>query len=134
MPNTPGISFGTTVVTGIVGTNRWAPWLADNQEAHAVGVEGVSSIQGELISQDFDVPIIIAGYNSQIQRDNYVRTLEKLASRVRSLEIRVAGGVVIFTQAANVKFLGVAKGNNGVDAIHGYWRELMFTFRLLATS
>lgn len=133
MPN-PGITFKSTVITGIVERNQWNDWLFDNQETHAFGVEGASSTQGALITQDVSVPIIVSGYDSQLNRDNAIRAWQRLAGSVGSLQIRVGGGVVIFNQAANVKLMSVSMGIARWDSVHGFSRETMWNFRLLASS
>lgn len=130
----PGITFKSTVINGLVMKNQWAPVIVDLQETHAFGVEGVSSVQGALVSRDVDVPIIVQGYGSQKIRDDAILVIEKLSGSEGKLEIRVGGGVVIFSQAANVKLEAVQRGDPGFDATHGYWRVLVFTFKMLASS
>lgn len=132
--SSPGLTFKSTVVNGLVEEIGWGEWQADSLETHAFGVEGTSSVEGSLAMRDFEVPLIFQGYTTQVLRDNAVLVLERLATKTGSLEIRVAGGTVIFTQNANVKLLSVRRGKSGVDAIHGYWRNLVFVFRQLAST
>ena len=130
----PGITFRNTTVVGLVERNQWNDWLFDSQEVHAYGVEGTSSTQGALISQDVSVPIIVAGYSSQLLRDNAIRDWQRMAGQVGGLTIRVGGGEVIFAQGANIKLLSVSMGIARVDDAHLFSRETLWTFRRLASS
>lgn len=130
----PGLTFNAQLVNGLVEEIDWGEWGIDEQEAHAFGSEGTSSIQGALVKRDFSVPFIIYGYATQLLRDAAVLTLEKMAGQVGALELRVGGGTVIFTQSANIKLVRLKRGKSGVDANHSNWRMLTFTFRQLASS
>lgn len=130
----PGLTFGTMTVNGIVEEVSWGEWEADSLETHAFAVEGTSSIEGALIRRDFEVPFILQGFLSQLARDSFVETLEGLATKSGGLQLRVAGGTVIFNKNANIKLLSVRRGKSNVDGIHGHWRFLTFVFRQLASK
>lgn len=130
----PGLTFNGSTVNGLIEEIGWGQWAVDEQESHAFGVEGTSSIQGELIKRDFTVPLILTGYATQLLRDTAVASLEASAGTVGALELRVGGGTVLFTQSANVKLVGVQRGKSGADGVHLNWRQLMFSFRQLASG
>ncbi len=129
----PGLTFIAQVVNGLVGEISWGEWESDSLETHAFGVEGASSVQGALVGRNFEVPLILQGYGSQLDRDSDIQAFERFATRVGSLQIRVAGGTVVFNQNANIKFLSLRRGKSGVDGIHGFWRNIVFVFRQLAS-
>lgn len=133
MPS-PGLTFNGQLVNGLVEEIDWGEWAVDEQEAHAFGSEGTSSIQGALVKRDFNVPFILYGYGTQLLRDAAVLTLEKMAGQVGALDLRVGGGTSVFTQSANIKLVSIRRGKSGMDGAHSNWRVLNFTFRQMATS
>ncbi len=133
MPN-PGLTFKDTVIPGLIQEIQWGTWYSDMQEAHVFAVEGTSSTEGRLAYRDVMIPLIYSGFANQKLRDDSILVIEKLATKVGSLQIRVAGGTIIFDQAVNMKLLGIQRGRSGADGAHFHYRELLFMFRQLATS
>lgn len=133
MPDVHGLTFRSSVVVGIVEEIAWGEWSVDQQEAHAFAVEGVSSIEGALVSRDFEVPLILDGYATQVLRDSAILELERQSGKVGALILRVAGGTVIFNQTENIKLLTIRRGKSGYDATHLHWRNISFLFRQLSS-
>lgn len=128
--NLVGFAHDDWWAVGLVGQVDWSEWEVRVQEGAAFGVDGISTIEGGFGKRVFQFPFWIWGFTSPAQRDYAVMQMELKQGGVGPFKANTSLYTII--NLPDVRFANLKPGRSGVDATHGFYRELFLTFQQLA--
>ena len=126
---TAGFVFNGVGVVGLVGEIDWGEWDVAVQAASAFGVVGTSVIDGGRRIRPFSFPTMVWGFSDPASRDAWVMGFEAYLGQVGGLVVNTTATTIV--NLPYIRFAGLKPGRSGQDAVHGYYRRIIFSWEQL---